>query len=80
MNLELAPQIHVQFKKKYGLHVEAKLPELSLNSVEMNTTPLELVHTGVCDFKCMQTRGDKKYFIMFIDDYTRYYFVFHMRS
>ena len=40
-------------------------------SVDRGTEPLGLVHTDLCDFKSLPTRGGKRYFITFIDDYTR---------
>ena len=51
-----------------------------LLKVERSTGPLELIHSDVCDMKVVQTRGGKKYFITFIDDCTRYYDVYLLRS
>ena len=42
--------------------------------------PLDLIYTDIYDLKFMQTRGDKKYFITFIDDYTRYCQVYLLKS
>ena len=43
----------------------AKPPFLS---IEMNTKPLDLIHSDICDLKFVQTSGEKRYFITFIDD------------
>ena len=34
----------------------------------------------MCDLKLVQTRGDKRYFITFIDDCTRFYYLYLMRG
>ena len=41
--------------------------------------PLELVHTDVCGPINVQARGGYEYFITFIDDYSRYGYVYLMR-
>ena len=52
----------------------------SFKSIERSTKPLDLIHSDVCDMKSVQTRGGKKYFIIFIDDCTRYCYVYLLRS
>ena len=42
------------------------------------TKPLELVHTDVCGPMRVQARGGYEYFVTFIDDYSRYDFVYLM--
>nr|CAN82978.1 hypothetical protein VITISV_023328 [Vitis vinifera] len=48
--------------------------------VERSTEPLDLIHSDICDLKFVQTRGGKKYFITFIDDCTRYCYVYLLKS
>ena len=48
----------------------------SFISVERRTEPLDLIHSDVYDLKSVQTRDDKKYFITFINNSTRYYDVY----
>lgn len=60
--------------------VEAKLIKVLFNKVERSTEPLSLIHTNIRDLKFVQTRGCKKYFITFIDDCTRYCYVYLLRS
>ena len=50
------------------------------HSIDRITKPLELIHSDICDLKFVQTRGGKKYFITFIDDCTKYCYVYLMRS
>lgn len=54
------------------------LPFIKL--VERSTTPPELIHIDIYDLKFMQTRGGKKYFITFIDNCTKYYYVYLLKS
>ena len=49
-------------------------------SVERSIEPLDLIPSDACDMKSIQTRGGKKYFITFIDDCTKYCYVYLLRS
>ena len=55
-------------KSKYAKH--------SYKSVERNYNPLELIYTDICDMKSTPSRGGKKCFINFIDNCTRYCYVY----
>jgi len=48
----------------------------SFYSIVRSSEPLGLIHSGIDDLKFMQTRSRKKYYITFIDDYTRYCYTF----
>ncbi|KAK4380871.1 Retrovirus-related Pol polyprotein from transposon TNT 1-94 [Sesamum angolense] len=63
-----------------SLLVKTKMAKVPFYSVERKTSPLELIHSDICDLKFVQTRGGKKYFITFIDDCTRYSYVYLLRS
>jgi hypothetical protein len=39
------------------------------SKVERNSQLLELIHSDICEINDMLTRGEKRYFITFIDDY-----------
>jgi hypothetical protein len=80
ISLNLLPKFKIDKKHKCETCVEAKSAKSSFRSIERSTEPLELIHTDVCDLKYIQTRGGKKYFITFIDDCTRYCYVYLMRS
>ena len=41
--------------------------------------PLELVHTDVCGPLNVQARGGCEYFVNFIDDYSRYSYIYLMQ-
>ena len=65
---------------KYETCIEAKLTRSSFHSVDRSTEPLGLIHTDVCDLKYVQTPNANKYFITFIDDCTKYCYVYLLKS
>ena len=80
MNLELLPKFKIDANYKCEICVESKLTRTSFHNIERSTEPLELNHSDTCDLKYVQTRGGKKYFVTFIDDCTRYCYVYLLRS
>ena len=67
-------------KHKCETCVEAKLTRSSFQSIERHTEPLDLIHSDICDLKLVQTRGGNKYFITFVDDSTKYCYVYLLKS
>jgi len=53
---------------------------LLIYSIHENSEHLYLINIDIYDLKFMQTRGDKKYFITFIDYCTKYCCVYLLRS
>ena len=45
-----------------------------------DTLDLFLIHSDICDLKFVQTRGGNKYFITFVDDSTKYCYVYLLKS
>ena len=80
MNLELLPKFNIDANHKCEICVESKLTRASFQNIERSTEPLELIHSDTSDLKYVQTRGGKKYFVNFIDDCTRYCYVYLLRS
>ena len=71
--LNLIPKIYVVRRSKYHACVQTKQPRKPFKSVEdKNLTPLDLIHSDLCEMNGILTRAAKKYFITFIDDATRY--------
>ena len=60
--------------------VEAKLTKLFFQSVERHTEPIDLIHNNICNLKFVQTRDGNRYFITFIDDSTKYCYVYLLKS
>jgi predicted AAA+ superfamily ATPase len=48
--------------------------------INKNLKLLELVHSDVCKLNDVLTRGGNRYFITFIDDFSRYTYVYLMKS
>ncbi len=80
INLDHIQAFVVDNERKCEVCVEAKLTRSSFPSVQRSTEPLELVHIDVYDLKYVQTRGGNKYFITFIDDSTKYCYVYLLKS
>ncbi|GJX64041.1 retrovirus-related pol polyprotein from transposon TNT 1-94 [Tanacetum coccineum] len=57
-----------------------KLTRTSFKSVKRKTKPLDLIHTDICDLKSLPTKGGNKYYITFIDDCTKYCYVYLLKS
>ena len=74
------PKFKIDANHKNEICVESKLTRASFHDIERSTEPLELIHSDTCDLKYVQTRGGKKYFVTFIDDCTRYCYVYLLRS
>nr|GEV69300.1 Gag-Pol polyprotein [Tanacetum cinerariifolium] len=74
------PNFHIDSKYKFEICVEAKLTRTSFKSVKRKTKPLDMVHADICDLKSLPTKGGNKYFITFIDDCTKYCYVYLLKS
>ena len=49
-------------------------------SIERNTRLLELIHSYICEFEGHLTRGGNRYFITFIDNFSKYSYVYLMKN
>ncbi|GJZ72331.1 retrovirus-related pol polyprotein from transposon TNT 1-94 [Tanacetum coccineum] len=74
------PNCHIDSKYKCETCVEAKLTRTPFKSVKQKTKPLDMIHTDICDLKSLLTKGGNKYFITFIDDCTKYCYVYLLKS
>nr|GEW02643.1 retrotransposon protein, putative, Ty1-copia subclass [Tanacetum cinerariifolium] len=80
IKLNSIPNFHIGSKYKCETCVEAKLTRSSFKSVKQKTEPLDMIHTDICDLKSLTTKGGNKYFITFIDDCTKYCYVYLLKS
>ena len=80
INLNHRPTFQIDSKHNCETRVEAKLNRSSFQSVERHTKPLDLIHSDICDLKFVQTRGGNKYLITFVDDSTKYCYVYLLKS
>ena len=49
-------------------------------NVERNTELLELIHIDLCEFEGKLTCGGNRYFITFIDDFSKYAYVYLLKN
>ena len=80
IKLEYIPKLNIDSNHKCPTCVEAKQTRLSFQTIKRNTEPLDLIHTDVCDLKSIPTQGGNKYFITFIDDSTKYCYIYLLKS
>ena len=63
-------------EKKCEICIQAKMTKKPFSKSNRNSNMLELVHSDVCELNGVLTRGDKRYFITFINDFSRFTGVF----
>jgi hypothetical protein len=76
--LELITKFNIVKGLKCQSWVQAKQPGKSFKSLEekRNLAPLDLVHSDLCKMNGSLTRGGKRYFMTFIDDASRFSYIF----
>ena len=80
-NMNLIPSISEKTILKCPICVEAKHFKKPFKSISKRQTELlELVHLDLADFKNSISRGGKRYYITFVDDFSRYTKVYLLRS
>ena len=79
-NLGLLPKFDINKTHKCEICVESKFARKLFKSIERSSELLELVHSDLCDLKMTLTRGGRKYFIIFIDNYSRFCYVYLLHS
>ena len=60
--------------------VQTKITKTHFPTIERTSSLLQLVHNDVCDLHSNPTRGGKMYFVTFIDDYSKYCYVYLLHS
>jgi hypothetical protein len=61
--------------------VEAKQPRKPHKAaVTRELTSLDLIHSDICEINGILTKGGNRYFITFIDDCTRFCYVYLMKT
>ncbi|XP_075475084.1 retrovirus-related Pol polyprotein from transposon TNT 1-94 isoform X1 [Primulina tabacum] len=80
INMKSILAFQIDKQHKCETCVEAKLTRSSFRTIERNSEPLDLIHSDICDLKGVQTRGGNKYFITFVDDSTKFCYVYLLKS
>ena len=79
--LNLIPKFDLVKSSKCYVRVESKQPRKPHKAAAArDLAPLELIHSNLCEMNGELTKGDKRYFIMFIDDCTRFCHVYFLKS
>jgi hypothetical protein len=80
-NLNLNPKFNLVKKSKCHVCVESKQPRMPHKAAEARSlAPLELVHSDMCQMNGILTKGGKRYFLTFIDDSTRFCYVYLLKQ
>ena len=67
--------------KKCPICIEAKSTKKTCKPIEFHETDLlGLIHSDICDLKSTMTRGGKRFYITFIDDFSKYTYVYLLRT
>ena len=66
---------------KCHVYVQSKQPRKPHKATKArNLAPLELIHSDLCEMNGELTKGGKRYFMTFIDDCTRFCYVYLLKS
>jgi hypothetical protein len=80
-SLNLIPKFNVVKSSKCHVCVEAKQPRKPHKTVvARELAPFDLIHSDICEMNGILTKGGKRYFITFIDDCTRFCYVYLMKT
>ncbi|GJW80273.1 retrovirus-related pol polyprotein from transposon TNT 1-94 [Tanacetum coccineum] len=76
INLGMLPKCSKDKISKCEICVESKYTSHSHKSVEKSNEILGLIHTDLCDFKATPSREGTNYYITFIDDCSKFCYVY----
>jgi len=80
-NMRLIPNNIIEKCLKCDICVEAKFTKKSFKSTTTRKTELlKLVHSDLADFKNIVSKGGQKWYIIFVDDYSRHTKVYLLKS
>jgi len=63
-------------KRTYKICIQVKMTKKTFSKVERNINLSELVHSNICELKDILTRRGNKCYITFIDDYSKYTYIY----
>jgi hypothetical protein len=80
-NLNFIPKFDLVRGSKCQVCVQSKQPHNPHKAAEARSlAPLDLIHSDLCEMNGILTKGGKQYFITFIDDSTRFCYVYLLKS
>ena len=80
VELSLIPKLSLENLRKCEVCVESKTTKKSCKLIERESELLSLIHSDLGDLKNTMTRGGKRFYITFIDDYSKYTRVYLLRN
>jgi hypothetical protein len=81
VGLNLIPKFNLVKNFKCYVCVESKQPRKPHKApAARNLAPIELIHSDLCEMNGELTKGGKRYFMTFIDDCTRFCYVYLLKS
>nr|GEW70166.1 zinc finger, CCHC-type [Tanacetum cinerariifolium] len=66
--------------EKCKTYMMTKITKKPFQNVKRKTKVLELIHSDLCDLYATPSFGNKKYFVTFIDDVSRFCYVYLLRT
>ena len=78
-SLGLIPRLSKDFEK-CETYSQAKITKRPHKSVVRNTKLLELIHSDLCEFERILTRGGNRYIISFIGDFSKYTTIYLLKN
>ena len=79
--MNLIPKFNLVKGSKCHVCVQSKQPRMPHKTVAArNLAPLELIHSDLCEMNGELTKGGKRYFMTLIDDCTRFYYVYLLKT
>ena len=80
IKLGMLPKCCIDKITKCEVYVEAKYANHPHKSFEKSNEILGLIHIDLCDFMATPIRGGKNYYISFIDDWSKYCYVYLLHT
>uniref|UniRef100_A0A2P2NFM4 Retrovirus-related Pol polyprotein from transposon TNT 1-94 n=1 Tax=Rhizophora mucronata TaxID=61149 RepID=A0A2P2NFM4_RHIMU len=79
VKLKFFPYFDVS-KDKCTPYMLIKITRSAFTSIQRSFNILELIYCDICDLHSVQTLGGKRYFVTFIDDYSKYYHIYLLHT
>jgi transposase InsO family protein len=66
--------------EKCEICIQAKMTKKPFPTIHINSQILELIHSDICELNGILTRGGRMYFFTFINNFSRYTYVYLMKN
>ena len=80
INKGLLPNHNIKERTKCEKCAQCKHTRKAFSNIARDSSLLELIHSDVCDSGKVLTRGGRRYFVTFIDDYSKYCYVYLLKT